>query len=408
MIYEEFKSGILGEFKTKRDITVSEYKIEKPSYILEISEDYELYKKLIDIFEMVSIKYFNGLFKRLCQQYDIDYREEVSLENFRADGLVKYNGIEKVIEFKSFPTLQNKKFIIHVQKKINKPLIIVFLIKNNINGQNAIKKFSEGIDKDIEVECITFEELISYFMGENESLKFREAMSNFQEEIHKTIGYQITEILNEENLKKFIKKTENEILEFPYEYIKSQKTCNYIDSHEYDIIKKSYINKEKYKILLGKKDFAESFISSEWLYQNYIGSDELDNTFIVAGYLKSIEQILWDILLVMDYENRIYWEPIIGSDDKINNTLGSLEYLLNSWKNENLFNNSFDNTRNLMGYLNENIKVWRRNYRNGYFHKDNLNELEKVKIIRDETFYLYMLIIGSLSLSEKDIGKLMY
>lgn len=129
-------------------------------------------------------------------------------------------------------------------------------------------------------------------MGENESLKFREAMSNFQEEIHKTIGYQITEILNEENLKKFIKKTENEILEFPYENIKLQKTCNYIDSQEYDIIKKAYINKEKYKILLGKKDFAESFISSEWLYHNYIESNELDNTFIVAGYLKSIEQLL--------------------------------------------------------------------------------------------------------------------
>lgn len=408
MIYKEFKSGILREFKTKRDITVSEYKIEKPSYIIEISEDYELYKKLIKVFKIVSIKYFNGLFKSLCQQYDIDYREEVSIENFHFDGLIKYNGIEKLIEFKLFPNFQYKQHLLNMLKKINKPIIIVFLIKNNINGQKAIKKFSESIDKDIGVECITFEELISYFMGENESLKFQEAMSNFQEEIYKTIGYQITEILNEENLKKFIKKTENEILEFPYENIKSQKTCNYIYSQEYSIIKKAYINKEKYKILLGKKDFAESFISSEWLYHNYIKSNELDNTFIVAGYLKSIEQLLWDILLVMDYENRIYWEPIIESDNKINNTLGSLEYLLNSWKNENLFNNSFDNTRKLMKYLNENIKLWRKNYRNGYFHKDNLNELEKVKIIRDETFYLYMLIIGSLSLSEEDIGKLMY
>lgn len=54
----------------------------------------------------------------LCQQYEIDYREEVSLENFRADGLVKYNGIEKLIEFKLFPNLQYKQHLLNMLKKL--------------------------------------------------------------------------------------------------------------------------------------------------------------------------------------------------------------------------------------------------------------------------------------------------
>lgn len=134
----------------------------------------------------------------------------------------------------------------------------------------------------------------------------------------------------------------------------------------------------------------------------------MDNTYIVAGYLKSIEQLLWDILLIIAKNKQLNGCPINESNEEIiNNTLGSLNYFLNDWANKDLFENAFGNsTTYVMGYINEIISNWRRLRRNGYFHKDNLNDINKIELIRNETFLIYMLIIGSLELSENDLDKL--
>lgn len=42
----------------------------------------------------------------------------------------------------------------------------------------------------------------------------------------------------------------------------------------------------------------------------------------------------------------------------------------------------------------------RRKYRNGYFHKHNLENKKQVDAIRDETYFLYLLILGSISLDD--------
>lgn len=57
-----------------------------------------------------------------------------------------------------------------------------------------------------------------------------------------------------------------------------------------------FSDKEYHKIMIGKSDFAKSFISSEYLY-NYSNCNMMDYTAIVSGYLKSIEQLLYKISL---------------------------------------------------------------------------------------------------------------
>lgn len=69
-------------------------------------------------------------------------------------------------------------------------------------------------------------------------------------------------------------------------------------------IKNGFINKGRYKLLLGGGDFAMSFLTSEWLFKKYFTLKEMNNTFIVTGYLKSIEQMLWDIIYIMGKENK--------------------------------------------------------------------------------------------------------
>ena len=93
----------------------------------------------------------------------------------------------------------------------------------------------------------------------------------------------------------------------------------------------------------------------------------------------------------------------------INATLGSLQRFLSDYSNQDLFLDAFgDGRRFVSDYLKQQISFWRDNYRNGYFHKHNLNDLEKVKQIRNQTIFLYMMILGSLDLRTEDLEELMY
>ena len=44
--------------------------------------------------------------------------------------------------------------------------------------------------------------------------------------------------------------------------------------------------------------------------------------------------------------------------------------------------------------------------RNGYFHKDNIHDWKKIDTIRDATFSIIFLLLGSHSLSEQNSSKL--
>ena len=169
-----------------------------------------------------------------------------------------------------------------------------------------------------------------------------------------------------------------------------------------------YLSNELYELLLGSEDFANSFFTSEWLFKKYCSTLELDNTFIVAGYLKSIAQLLWDIIRVVGQGRTIHNITISEENyDIIDNTLGSLEFFLRCEDNFDLFRKVFGNSQVfVIRYLKAQIADWITHYRNGLFHKDQLNSEEIIIRIRQETIYLYMLILGSIELSEANINRL--
>ena len=178
-----------------------------------------------------------------------------------------------------------------------------------------------------------------------------------------------------------------------------------LDSENFNTIKNLFIN-ERYEILLGKEDFSESFLTSEWLYKNYVKSKEMDNTFIVAGYLKSVEQLLWKILTLKGCKEEFKGINPHTGDDIIKNTLGDLEHFIGNYDNKKIYGKLFGNeVYNVQNYLNEVMKHWRKNYRNGYFHKDKINDPNNIKKIREETYFLYMLILGALDLSDVNFEK---
>ena len=408
MSYERFKKQLLEELRTKRDIIVAKKKFDEPSHLLEISQDLDLYEEIVVSFKKVNEQAFSQLLWDLAGEYGVVLKNEVCIDGFYCDYVIVDDGQEKIIEVKSMPDSFNYPVLTFAEKS-NKPIILVFLIKDDFNGQNVLLKYHKEIREicpKVNLECMTFGMLIDYFFGEDEYLKFRNAMSTFKEEAHKIIGYQITEVFNEDNLLKLKNEVECELLEFPYDDFKYSKyVMHNINSENFALIKNNFLNNH-YKLLLGEENFAESFLTSEWLYRNYVKSDEMDNTFIVAGYLKSVEQLLWDILLLKGYKDKFKRKNKFTGKDKIHNALGNLEHFIGNNNNKKIFGEIFGRDVDIVqNYLKEVMEYWRKNYRNGYFHKDKLNDVEKIKRIREETYFLYMLILGSLDLSDVNLKR---
>ena len=100
-------------------------------------------------------------------------------------------------------------------------------------------------------------------------------------------------------------------------------------------------------------------------------------------------------------------DDILKYKDDIDKTLGSLERFITNYSNESLFQSNFGNSRkNVMRYLKAQISDWRVRYRNGYFHKHNLKQKDRIEAIREETYFLYLLILGAIRLTPGQIMRL--
>ena len=154
-------------------------------------------------------------------------------------------------------------------------------------------------------------------------------------------------------------------------------------------------------------DFAQSLLTSEWLYKKYVMLEQLDNTFIVAGYLKSVEQLLWSIIKLTG-RGKFIKDKKIGTakEDEIDTTLGSLEHFVGDDANSDLFIDAFNNNTFVIKYIKRQISSWRAKKRNGLFHKSQLKDKAKIDDIRQETIFLYFLILGSLKLTDDQVKKL--
>ena len=119
-------------------------------------------------------------------------------------------------------------------------------------------------------------------------------MATFKSEYQEKLGYKITELCSERVLNRFKEETEHTLRMFDYHALLPEG----INRSQIAKLDNNYLGRNRVKLMVGTGDFAKSFITSEWLYKKYVFSKELDNTYIVAGYLKSVEQLLFDIIII--------------------------------------------------------------------------------------------------------------
>lgn len=417
-MYEAFKSKLISDFEQRRDIIVISEKRNTTDSLFAIrtGED-RIYARILSSFEQIAMQNSEELIVDICRKYGIACTK---LRQDIADLILTINENPQKIVIKSSTVSMNSDYMHRlslVAENSQDPIIVVFLLKDSIESRKNIERFKSRLKVPDKVQCILFEDLLEMVFGYDEKEAFQKSMINFKEELHKAVGYQVTELCSPYNLEKLRAQLLEEIKAFPYESIKTKRfleqkqkndRAKVLNDYSFGTIRSMYINSERYRLLLGSADFAESFLTSEWLYKKYVALDDLDNTFIIAGYLKSIEQLLWDIIFVIGKGRKIRGIEIQEANtNEIDKTLGSLQYFISDWENDDLYLDSLGNgKRFVMRYLKNQISDWRTQYRNGFFHKHNLKDKGRIDAIREETLFLYFLILGSIKLSHEQIDNI--
>ena len=410
-VYEVFKKTLIEKMSLERDkLVMCDTLNSRYTNLFEITnENDRLYKRILDSLNRLAQIQTESLIADLCRKYDRKAKCNNESNFIPYDVIAEYQGETYFIDVKTSPEIlfrqpQALERFTRGVKNCKGKVLLIFLIKEAPELKDI--KCLEDIPN---LTILSFEQFLKTFFGDEELKLFNKAMLTYKEDMHNAMGYQITEIFNDRNLQKLKEDLIKCFNIFDYKAIK-RRALNEITSgksdfkdlydHSFEDITKTFLNERRYEPLFDGNNFGKSFLTSEWLYRQHIGSKELDNTFIVAGYLKSIEQLLTYIAFKKGKGRKMTLfsakEEITIDDEYIDATLGDLEYFFSNYDNLDIFDNA---DKFFVRYLREHLRSWRDRYRNGYFHKHSLENIDKVNEIREETFFLYCLILGSIRIS---------
>lgn len=420
-IYEDVFSEVVSIVRDSRDGCVQrteEYSKAKGSLLNLGDARYHSYANMVDTNEFRAVKAVERLTVSLFQQrndprfsfYPIDPRysrmlpeEQVKTRPFQT--ILTENELRCGIVF---CVAEDEKVFsaafLDGQFKVDK-LIFVKIVDPNEEWYEYIiaDENRNNVKRGIQIERVTIREFWEQYFGRDEYDLLVAHINAFNEQAREIIGFSTIVTPTDSALARFRVKTGDMLRTYPY-------TANIPDNiyqYQVDIWTKNYIDRGLWRAMVGTSNFAVSFISSEWNYNMYLLTENLDLTSIVAGYMKSVEQLIWAIISFQtknSFKIKAKGGGLIEfsaeNESLIDSTLGSLEKVFqkNSWM--------FDVNDFAKRHIVDAIADWREKHRNGFFHKHNLQSIDKVKEIRNQTLQLYFLILGGCTIGDADFPKL--
>ena len=244
--------------------------------------------------------------------------------------------------------------------------------------------YSNGFKSDILIK-----DFYAAYFGEEAFESFLIYFDDLTNKLNSIIGFNTFSTPTDSAIEKFIRDKVKPSL-FSQVDIKNMQFSN----NDLKQMSEKYLN--RYEVMLGKADFAKSFLTQEWQYNLSRLTETMDKTSLVVGYYKSVEQLLFGILSVSNPE--LIQKLMNENNEKI--TLGNLIQLLKH--NEELLVVSSSARQSII----DELYTWKNLYRNGNLHRDNLYEDIKVEDTRNKAKLLYFLILGSFNISNDNIEKL--
>ena len=293
---------------------------------------------------------------------------------------------------------------IHGEYKVDALKIIKFTNPNNDGISDVSLKNKYNRDAKINVEYIPILVFWKQYFGDSECEELIGFINSFNEKCKEIIGYNTVIAPTEKALSRF--KTNVGTMLATHNYTSCIPDTIY--ANHIETLKHNYLDRALWRAMIGKNNFAVSFITAEWFYNTYMLTENLDLTSIVIGYFKSVEQLLYAILklsegngmLIHSKQNgRPLVEFSMENSEIIDSTLHSLENVV-------IHNSDLLNVSNYVkNYIITVISNWRR-YRNPHAHKVNLHSINTVNKIRSDSLLLYFLILGGFKITDDQLHNL--
>ena len=277
----------------------------------------------------------------------------------------------------------------------------------------------------------SLKQFFEVFFGVEEFVEFKEYAEQFSKKVRDYFGLAVVKTLKPNAIYTFKKTVRDDLKSIDAAEIGA--TVG-ITEGQRRIIEKHFIDEKNYELLLGNSDFAQSYMTAEWLYYSLNDAGNIDYTAVAMGYFKAIEQLLFGFLKNHTHENDgSSREVYVGKDKSYANssgnaplentlfhdpekskelTLGSLtgffgyhdtrknrfykrnQDLLTNGINEQTYEFIIDTLGGIVGR------------RNGYFHRDNLKDWKKVAEARKKARLVFYILLGAYNISEDDKARL--
>lgn len=422
---DKFKENVLSKFSIKRDEIILDDKKQRwqldPGYpIIRVdNENFSLYKKLIKILSNVLLKQYDILL------YSILLKEQAKASNIRKVEDIKQNRVSFNNLYEFFATKEGHNVVaimrdhapfsaiefnlfLNLGIKIDTELCVVI---SRFAEQRTIQWAIETIRRRTGIYNISIMDFPSFllrFYGKEAKRGFENMAVKLNEELEDIVGYSITEICNSRTLDEFKRKLINEWTLFDImvniDYVAP------IEKYTEKLVQK-FLLEERYKTLFDGHAYSDSYITSEWFYQKYasnIKTTNFDMTAVVAGYFKSIEQLL-DSFIVVHAREKVFerrerkngeYDEIKVGDANYKSMLGKIHNFLGKEENRHLFE---EQDKVLQDFYLEKLKAWIDKCRNGFFHKDNINNPIVLAQIRQETLLLYFFTLVMLKFDDEGL-----
>ena len=280
---------------------------------------------------------------------------------------------EKVVGFPKVPWYRE----FNRKKQSDASNTYVVLVENSHNGRLLVSRMNNQTES--RNTFATLEEFTVHYFGWELWVELSSGLKQLEADSKKYKWFDLAEVCTTVNRQAFSETLDEELRFFDYE---EESRKHGLPTQVVKSLIDIYLGQKKYKLLLSSETFAISFFSSEWLFKNYFHNDCLEKTYVISGYLKSLEQLL------------AYSIFRSCSKDFSRDTLGNMVHYLRQCKNYGIFYKSLDHTS--INMIVDIIDKLGRKERNEYFHKQNVGDTGVVRDVRNRTLLLYCIIVGAI------------
>ena len=405
-LYDEEIEKSLSTLKRCREVWISKEKGRNRSLFMYADSEFYFYRFIIDRAERQSVELTKQILRRLLERYEIQSEWSTA----KPFDFIAIDKSQNRIGFRFEEFSQDKDIVEYKKTKNIQKIGIIFLNNESVDPAQYFDS-RDGLLMPYNVK-----DVFELFFSGDEYSALKEKVEDYLAKCKDVIGYTSIPYLSPMNLA-ILKSTKASELKDPksippqYSIIDPQnpKIVNqnklYLNKYNFDdenlqMIKTRFIKQGIYRALVGNADFAKSFLTAEWLFEVLKRKEHFDYTVVISGYLKSIEQLLYQIAMlfltengengfrITQYGSKKYERiPFIKSNIKnMNFDFGSLEHFFR--ENPAIFD--VNNIKEIIDML----FCFREECRNGYFHKHNLDKWEIVEKTRSNALCLYWMLLG--------------